>query len=98
MATTDTIDPRENTTTKQIFNHKCEVYYAPALLKFYTDEKDRNEILNKIEEQFFEYNSINYFVSHIDYKNTEIVWRSEYIEEVNILWIGVNINRIYKNN
>ncbi len=40
--------PNKNTTTKQIFNHKCEVYYAPALLKFYTDEKDRNEILNKI--------------------------------------------------
>ena len=96
MGNTHIEDPRENTITKNIYNHKCEVYFCPALLNYYPDEKDRDEILKKIEDQFFQYESLTYYFSYVDYKSTEIVWRSEYIEEINILWIGVNINRRYE--
>ena len=96
MGNTHIEDPRENTVTKNIYNHQCEVYFCPALLNYYPDEKDRDEILKKIDEQFFQYENLTYYFSHVDYKATEIVWRSEYIEEMNILWIGVNINQVYK--
>ena len=93
MGNTHIEDPRENTITKNIYNHQCEVYFCPALLNYYPDEEDRDEILKKIEDQFFQYESLTYYFSYVDYKSTEIVWRSEYIEEINILWIGVNINK-----
>ena len=93
MGNTHIEDPRENTVTKNIYNHQCEVYFCPALLNYYPDEKDRDGILKKIEEQFFQYENLTFHFSHVDYKATEIVWRSEYIEEINILWIGVNINK-----
>ena len=96
MSNTHIVDPRENTVTKQIYNHKCEVYFCPALLKYYPDEKDRDQILKKIEDQFHSYESLTYYFSYLDYKKTEIVWRSEYIEEINILWIGVNINKEHR--
>ena len=68
MSNTHIVDPRENTFTKQIYNHKCEVYFCPALLKYYPDEKDRDQILKKIEDQFYSYESLTYYFSYLDYK------------------------------
>ena len=96
MGNTHIEDPRENTFTKNIYNHQCEVYFAPALLKYYPADKDREAILKLIDEQFYRFNALTYHLSHVDYKSTEIVWRSEYIEEMNILWIGANINQEYQ--
>ena len=49
MGNTHIEDPRENTVTKYIYNHQCEVYFCPALLNYYPDEKDRDEILKKTD-------------------------------------------------
>jgi len=81
---------------KIIFNHKCEVSFASALMNFYPHEKDRNTILELINDRLNSFQTLTVFMDHIDYKLTEIVWRCEYIEEINLFCCDVNINKVYE--
>ena len=84
------------TINTNIYNHKSEVQFYKALVDFYPDEKDRNEILKLIEKEFFKYKVTHFIFSYINYKLTEIVWRSEFIEDENLIYVVVNINKEYE--